>query len=180
MYQVAGWLEMSLNYTGDQEIAMRNAPLKLLHFGMAALGLALICCLGCRPPLSDFDKDVGRFFTAHCHAGTPCTFKITDVTNFSWDTMYAFRYGVSQTEVENVIGRPIPDFVPSTRKIIFLQGGKVVYVVQAPSKSERIVPQEMIFQVSPMSNYVSYNSQTSFYLNQGRLSDLTYYFPVVR
>lgn len=94
--------------------------------------------------------------------------------------MYAFRYGVSQDEAESVIGRPIPDFVQLTRKVIFTKDGNVVYVSQQPGRSERTIPHEVMFQISPMSNYVIYTPETSFYLTRGELADLTYYIPVVR
>lgn len=75
----------------------------------------------------------------------PCTVRIIEITDFDWDKMYVFDYGVPFDEIEKVTGTNISVKVEFTRKLIFTRDGKLVRYEELPTDIENIVNNEVVF-----------------------------------
>jgi hypothetical protein len=154
-----------------------NRTLKRFYQSVVILSLCA-SPISCRdhPSTPDtFDQKIVHFINTHCNSETACLFRLKDVTNFQWDKMYAFTYAAQQSEVENILGRKLPGFAEFQRKLIFLKNGDVVFIAQQKTDIEKLVPDEVVFDIPETANYKVYSADASFRVAKIEASELFYY-----
>jgi hypothetical protein len=80
-----------------------------------------------------------------CNGAVPCKLVLSDLTNFQWDRMYAITFSAPKDGVDRIIGAKAPQYTEFTRKLIFLNGGKVVYMEEAPTDFEKPTRGAVVF-----------------------------------
>ena len=99
---------------------------------------------------------------SHCNSKTPCTIRLRDFTNFSWDRMYAFKYTADATIVEKAVGATLKPFNELHRRLIFTQAGKVVFQEEEPTSIEHPVQEEVVFDIPESADYKVYGVDAVF------------------
>lgn len=103
-----------------------------------------------------FESKITKKIESNCKQNS-CTISIKDVTDFTWDKMYVFKYNVTLEEVNKVLGLNFANYTEFTRKIIFTSGGKVVYREEEKTNIEGLVNNEVVFDIPDTINYKAYN-----------------------
>lgn len=149
-----------------------------MRLGISILAVLFLC--GCGPgKTGKIERRISERIDA-CSAGAPCTIRISDVTDFSWDKMYAFTYNATQDQIDKALGTSFPDYVEFTRRMVFLKDGKIVYREDAPSNIESRVNGEVSFDVPETEIYKAYTTEDAVFrvwkekVNNGFESDVYY------
>jgi hypothetical protein len=93
---------------------------------------------------------------AQCKNGGDCIIRIKDITDFGWDKMFVFDYGVSQEQIEKALGTPFPGYVEFTRRLVFLKTGKIIYSEDEPTDIEAPVNGMVSFGIDKADGYKVY------------------------
>jgi hypothetical protein len=109
-----------------------------------------------------FEAKIVSAIKAKCRDSANCTIRIADLTKFSWDKMFVFKYGAQRREVEEALGCPFPNYTEFTRKIVFMSEGKVVFSEQEPTNVERPLDQEVSFDVPDTDEHKQYGPDIAF------------------
>lgn len=125
-------------------------------------------------PLSIEGKLVTRINTT-CGDFSNCTIRLRDVTEFDWDRVYVFKYNARKAEIEEVIGAPFPIYDEFKRSMIFLNRGTVVYSEVEPTDVERLINNEVVFDIADKDVYRSYSSQSQFQVKRKNFQGGVYY-----
>ena len=145
---------------------------------ISILATLLLCSCG-SGKTGRIERRIGERIDA-CKPGDACTIRISDVTDFSWDKMYAFRYNATQDQIDKALGTSFPDYVEFTRRLIFLKNGKIVYREDAPSDIESPVNREVIFDFPGTEVYKTYTTEDAVFrgwkekVNNGSEKDIYY------
>jgi hypothetical protein len=118
---------------------------------------ALLLCSCASGKTGKIERRIGERIDA-CKPGDSCTIRISDVTDFSWDKMYAFTHNATQDQIDKALGTPFPDYVEFTRGLVFLKDGKIVYREDTPSNIESLVNREVIFDIPGTEVYKVYTA----------------------
>lgn len=100
------------------------------------MSAAFSACLGScrtRPKISGVEARLSRTIAQECHNQFPCVIAIKKATDFSWDTMYAFKPSAKQDEVQRVLGTTLDNFSEDARKLVFVNKGRVVLFENEPT-----------------------------------------------
>lgn len=108
---------------------------------------------GCKS--NTFESKITNKIESGCKQNT-CTISIKDITDFTWDKMYVFKYNVTLKEVNKVLGVNFANYTEFTRKIIFTSGGKIVYEEEEKTNIEGLVNNEVVFDIPDTMNYKFY------------------------
>jgi hypothetical protein len=133
----------------------------MMSLSISILAILLLC--SCGPgKMGKIERHIGERIDA-CKPGDSCTIRISDVTDFSWDKMYAFRYNATQDQIDKALGTSFPDYVEFTRRLVFLKNGKIVYREDAPSNIESPVYREVIFDFPGTEVYKTYTTEDAVF-----------------
>jgi len=109
---------------------------------------------GCKS--NTFESKITNKIESSCKQNS-CAISIKDITDFTWDKMYVFKYNVTLKEVNKVLGVNFANYTEFTRKIIFTSGGKIVYEEEEKTNIEGLVNNEVVFDIPDTMNYKFYN-----------------------
>ncbi len=141
-----------------------------------AMVFSVLAFAGCKPGTSNFDKKIIQYFQAQCHQNSPCVVEVRNLTNFEWDTMYAFDYRAQKVDVEEVVHRKITEFREFSRTLIFTRNGDIVLISQQPAGIEKPLFHEVEFDVSETSGYKAYPANVRFRITEVKDLHLDYFF----
>jgi hypothetical protein len=125
------------------------------------LFMALLVTLGCSRS-GVIERRIGERVDG-CDPAAPCIIRVKDVTDFPWEKMYAFDYGVSHDQIEKALGVPYPNYIEFQRRLVFLNDGKIVHREDEPTDIERPVTGEVIFAETDGVNQWSYTPDTAVF-----------------
>lgn len=109
-----------------------------------------------------FERKMISVIVANCQGRQECLLRPRDVTNFQWDKMFVFGYGASDSEVERVLGTKDRWGGEFQRKIVFTNGGKVVFHEEEPADVEHPLKDEVAFNFPPNFDYGVYSQNVVF------------------
>lgn len=154
-------------------MATRKGVLSVAIVGVTLIGLLFLILYsrGSRK----FERKMVSAIVANCQDRPECLLRPRDVTNFQWDKMFVFGYGASDSEVERVLGTKHRWGGEFQRKIVFTNGGKVVFHEEEPTDVEHPLKDEVAFDFSPNSDYGVYSNNVVFKVSE-KLSPNGRYF----
>ena len=126
------------------------------------IALALFLMPGCsRSGL--IEQRIGEKVNS-CKSDAPCIIRIKELTDFQWDEMYVFSYGAHAEYIERALGTPLPDPVEFQRRIVFLEGGRIVHREDEPTDIEGMVDGEVGFAgMDTQPSHLSFTPATSVF-----------------
>jgi hypothetical protein len=133
----------------------------MTRLSISILATLLLCSCG-SGKTGRIERRIGERIDA-CKPGDSCTIRISDVTDFPWDKMYAFRYNATQDHIDKALGTSFPGYVEFTRRLVFLKNGKIVYREDAPSNIESPVYREVIFDFPGTEVYKTYTIEDAVF-----------------
>lgn len=74
-----------------------------------------------------------------------CVISIKELTEFKWDTLYAFEMPVSLEELNTIIGCNYQFYVEFTRPLIFFNEGKIIHYENNQSSPEGLIIGQILF-----------------------------------
>lgn len=142
----------------------------VLFFALLA-PLCFFSCNGRGNRSGKFQEKVAYAIREKCQRAQPCTIRIRDVTDFSWDKMYWFINTASQERVEQVLGTKVEPLKEGS-KIVFMNKGKIVLFENEPWEIERRLPEDIAFDDYPDSSYFRvYGPDAEFTVKRIELND---------
>ncbi len=111
-----------------------------------------------------FERKIANKIERNCKQ-ISCTIRMQELTNFTWDKMYVFKYTATLEEVNKVLGVGFQNYTEFTRKIVFTSGGKIVYQEQEKTNIEGFVNNEVVFDIPDTTNYKAYNIDEAAFTN---------------
>jgi hypothetical protein len=140
----------------------RSLGIRITTFvALLALILELTCCSDSKP--GPIERKIAAKIAA-CKDQAPCRIVMSEITDFQWDRMYAFKYGATREDVQIVLGTPPSQYTEFTRKIVFLNQGTVVYIEENPSNIEHPTAGEVIFDIPDSDVYRAYDRERAVFL----------------
>ena len=109
-----------------------------------------------------------------------CTIDMENLTDFSWDKMYVFKYTAPQDEVINVVGSIPERFTEFTRKIIFTSNGKIVYSEEGQTDISGLVKGEVVFDIPDSVNFKSYEIEKAIFKADKKEFERGYYYELTQ
>jgi hypothetical protein len=147
--------------------AMANNALRL-----AIVSLLLAQACGTR----SVEERVALHVEKTCVTSSDCVIRIADLTDFAWDRMYVFDYGATREYVEAVLGRKYEGYREFRRKLIFLQGSRIIVDEQPWTDIEAPTDGEIVFSQRVGEMHASFTPQTAvFSVRSRREGDISYY-----
>jgi hypothetical protein len=138
---------------------------------MAFIVLAANACGG-----NNIESKIASRVRAQCETAKPCIIRISDLTDFQWDEMYAFRYSASSDQIEQVIGVPLTETGQFTRKVVFRWRGKVVHYEDLPTQVDNFVDGQVDFDIPDNSFYKLYSVDSAvFHVDKREFESGIYY-----
>ncbi|MGH9969370.1 MAG: hypothetical protein ACREBG_16435 [Pyrinomonadaceae bacterium] len=107
----------------------------------------------------------------NCKSDSPCIIRVKDFTDFEWDEMHVFEYGASLDQIEQAIGTSFPDYVEFTRRMVFLNGGKIVHREAEPTDVERVTNGQLVFAESYRDTHWSFTRENAVFKAQKKQSN---------
>jgi hypothetical protein len=150
----------------------------MMRLSISILATLLLCSCG-SGKVGKIERRIGERIDA-CKPGDSCTIRISDVTDFSWDKMYAFTHNATQDQIDKALGTSFPDYVEFTKRLVFLKDGKIVYREDTPSNIESLVNREVIFDIRETEVYKAYTAEDAVFrgwkekFNNGSEKDVYY------
>jgi hypothetical protein len=123
--------------------------------------LALTCCSDSKP--GPIETKIAAKISA-CKDQAPCRIVMSEITDFQWDRMYAFKYVATLEQVQQALGTPPPQHTEFTRKIVFLNYGTVVYMEEVPANVEHRTAGEVSFDIPDSAVYRAYDRERAVFL----------------
>jgi hypothetical protein len=142
------------------------------------LVLFLSGCSGCGNRPGKFQAKLVHAIEKKCQPELPCTIRLKDVTDFSWDKMYAFMDSADQLTMERVLGTKAAKVGDGTT-VVFMNNGKVVLSETEPWELDKRLPNDVAFDNFPDNKYYrAYGPDAEFTvkrieMNNGVAYDLT-------
>lgn len=118
------------------------------------IGLMVLVVSGCG--FNNIESKIASRVRAQCQTPKPCIVRISDLTDFQWDEMYAFTYSASSDQIEQIIGVPLAEKVQFTRKVVFRWNGKVVHYEELPTQVDNFLDGQVDFDISDKDFYKLY------------------------
>ena len=146
----------------------------MMRLSISILATLLLCSCG-SGKMGKIERRIGERIDA-CKPGDTCTIRISDVTDFSWDKMYAFTHNATQDQIDKALGTSFPDYVEFTRRLVFLKDGKIVYKEDTPSNIESLVNRQVVFDSLGTEVYTTYTAADAvFRCWKGKFENGVYY-----
>jgi hypothetical protein len=76
--------------------------------------------------LRSIERKIGKRID-NCQPNTDCIIKIAEITDFQWDKMFVFHYGVPFDEIQKHIGTEYGSYKEFKRQLVFIKDGKVIH-----------------------------------------------------
>jgi hypothetical protein len=138
------------------------------------IAFMLVAVSGCRS--NNIESKVAGRVREQCETAKPCIIRISDLTDFQWDEMYAFSYSASIDQIEQIIGAPVTEKGQFTRKLVFRWQGKVVHYEELPTQVDNFLDGQVDFDIPNNDPYKLYPvSSAVFRVDQKQFEDGTYY-----
>jgi hypothetical protein len=138
------------------------------------IGFILLALSGCGS--NSIESKIAGRVKAQCETPKPCIIRISDLTDFQWDEMYAFRYSASVDQIQQVIGVPVTEKVQFTRKVVFRLRGKVVHYEELPTQVDNFLDGQVDFDIPEKDFYRLYRVDSAvFQVNKKEFENGVYY-----
>lgn len=138
--------------------------------------LFMLCLLfgGCNQEI-DIEGEIVSYYYEKC-ARDGCAINLNEITNFSWDKLYVFRYNVSFDEISSLIGQTPPRFSEFTRKLIFTHQEEIVHCEEHATNIEGLENEEIVFEMSDTLNYAVFrNTDSQFMVRKMESGQIVYF-----
>ena len=144
------------------ESPARSLGIRMTTFvALLAPVLELTCCSDSKP--GPIERKIAAKIAA-CKDQAPCRIVISEITDFQWDRMFAFKYVATREQVQQALGTPPPQYTEFTRKIVFLNHGTVVYMEEDPTNVEHPTAGEVSFDIPDSAVYRAYDRERAVFL----------------
>ncbi len=110
----------------------------------------------------EIERKFGNNIERNCRQNKDCVVAIKDVTDFSWDKLYVFDYGIDKYEIDKIVGINVNASDNNTRKLIFIKDNELVYLEQNLSIVDKAAEGEIIFLEMDRKNFAEYNFNAQF------------------
>jgi hypothetical protein len=138
------------------------------------IGFILLAVSGCG--CNNLEGKIAGKVRAQCETSKPCIVRISDLTDFQWDEMYAFRYSASIDQIQQVIGVLVTEKVQFTRKLVFRLRGKVVHYEELPTQVDNFLDGQVDFDIPDKDFYKLYRVNSAvFRVNKKEFENGIYY-----
>ena len=98
---------------------------------------------------------------SRCKNGSICSLRMSELTNFEWDKMYAFR-SASNLDVDQATGTKLHPYADLENLLVFTYQGKVVFQETEPFDVEHLVKDEVVFDIPEPAHYKVYGHDAVF------------------
>jgi hypothetical protein len=98
----------------------------------------------------------------NCAGKKDCLVKISDFTDFSWDKLYVFDYRQESLQINKIVGFPTGAKNNNSNKMIFVQGGNVVYLEEKIIDVLHPKGVRMYFTEADRKNFAVYSNNVIF------------------
>jgi hypothetical protein len=140
-----------------------------MRLSISILATLLLCsCVSGK--MGKIERRIGERIDA-CKPEDSCTIRISDVTDFSWDKMYAFTHNATQDQIGKALGTSFPDYVEFTKRLVFLKDGKIVYREDAPSNIASRLNREVVFDFPGTEIYKAYAAEDAVFIGRKQKFD---------
>jgi hypothetical protein len=129
---------------------------------LAAAGGVLLMSCGRPGPI---ERKIAAKIAA-CKGRAPCRLVMSDITDFDWDRVFSFAHGATKAQVEAALGTAPPQFTEFTRKIVFMNQEKVVYMEEDPTDIERPSCGQVAFGIPDHAVYRAFTRQEAVFLGE--------------
>jgi hypothetical protein len=159
-------------------IASRISRFRRVIFALRVI-TTLSCVLvlpGCNRSHSDnVEARIVSEIKAKCPDERQCQLRIKDITQFSWDRMFVFRYDATRVDVRNALGSDFPDFLEFHRRIIFMSNGVIVHGENEPTDIEHRTNGEVDFAPLDSQRFASFGPDVTFSVTKISIAQGTCY-----
>jgi len=148
-----------------------------MKFVIALLFILIVIFMLVGKPRS-IEQKIAETKNKKCKVDAPCIVRIKDLTDFSWDRMYAFKYNTTEAQTEEALGTAFPNYIEFTPRIVFLKDGKIVYREDQliDDQLEGPVDGEVHFDIPDSEVYKSYTPDSAvFQINIRKFEKATTY-----
>jgi hypothetical protein len=98
---------------------------------------------------------------SRCKNGSICSLRISELTDFEWDKMYAFR-SATNVDVDQATGTKLHPYADLENLLVFTYQGKVVFQESEPIDVEHVVKDEVVFDIPESAHYKVYGHDVVF------------------
>lgn len=126
------------------------------------------------------ERKIIQWINTKCDSTSPdpCIINMSDLTNFKWDKMYAFRAGSISKELNGRFSAVKGDDMFS-RKIIFVKDNKIILFQRMKTDLEKIVNGGVYFDIPSRMNYEEYTQESAIF-SVKRIEGKKSYFELTR
>ena len=148
--------------------------------------ILLIACVFCScyltrlPKNEPIAKHISEYILANCQENYPCTIRLKDATDFSWDKLYVFDIAIENDVITKMVGTT--KFTSSgdySRKWFFVKDDQVVRfeehilsAVDEPVANGSVLLEEG----NPKEKYSIFSQDAAFEVVKNKLSDDEHYY----
>ena len=90
--------------------------------------------------------------------------------------MYAFKYEVTYEEMQKVLGVKPTEFTEFKRKLIFLDGKKIIHEEEEKTNIENVVNNQVVFDIPDSLNYKCYSVNDAIFIAHKKMNGDIVYF----
>jgi hypothetical protein len=105
-----------------------------------------------------------------------CMINISDIVDFKWDTMYAFAYDATYSDISKVIGTKPNNVHELTRKLIFTLNDSIVYYEEHSIDIEKLKKNEVVFDIPDSMSYKVYPKEKAIFKVTKKVNPVTWYY----
>lgn len=148
--------------------------MRISKFLMAGAGAAVLAASGCSSQRT-IEARIAHEVGQSCSFDRPCRIRLTEITPFKWDHLYAFKYTATQDDVRRATGTRMKEYAELQHKLIFIKDGKIVFQENERTNVEHPVKNEVVFDIPDSANYKGYQSDVVFQVSKNSSEAGTYY-----
>jgi hypothetical protein len=97
-----------------------------------------------------------------CQSSRPCTFRLSELTDFAWDRVYDFPAGTSRSQIESILHTPFRYEVDTAPWMVFVNDGRVVYAEEEAWHVEKPAVNGVTFDSRAAQPETSYANDVQF------------------
>lgn len=116
---------------------------------------------------------------ATCKDQSQCVLRMSDITSFTWNKMYACKY-TERDEIEKAIGAKLDKFTEFQDRIIFMNGTTIMLNEEEPTDVEKPMPDGIVFDIPDTTPCQSYHHSVRFNVKQDSLEDNSRFYELTQ
>ena len=145
--------------------------------GLVPLFLSLAAAVSClNRDLGQFQRHLAEGINRTCFEEKRCLIRLSDYTDFRWDTLYVFPYSTSEARIAEVLGQQLPGWVEFQYHEVFVLDGRIVHQEAFKEDVEKVLPGEVTFALSAGGDFVKLSPDQRVAAEQRVAGGVRYYY----